>query len=398
MHLDKFLPLGLPLATTVAYAIASEVAAPALAAWIMLAAMVVAWAHLLWQVGSERVQLQRAGDSVQDAALQRYKSLLSELQANAQRELDSLGAEIERVRGLVVQAVKQLGDSFAEIHAESSAQESEVKRIVDQGDESGSMDVRAFAGHAEELMSRLVEVLAEESRQSVLTVERIDDMSNHLDAIFELLEDVKSIADQTNLLALNAAIEAARAGDAGRGFAVVAEEVRSLSERSTNFNDQIRKRVHESREAIAKVRGTVKEMAGRDMEASDDARQRVEKLVSQAHGINNALAGAIGKVSACGEHIGRSVQTAVRSLQFADITTQALSSATGHVQRLRGISAEASAVQSSLPPAGSPPRKDDLANLESARERVEPKREEWKETPHKPVSQVSMESGSVELF
>src|SRR3546814_6363889 len=93
-------------------------------------------------------------------------------------------------------------------------------------------------------------------------------MGKHLDAIFDLLGDVKTIADQTNLLALNAAIEAARAGEAGRGFAVVAEEVRSLSERSTNFNEQIRKLVSVSKDAIAKVRDTVGDMATRDSSVS----------------------------------------------------------------------------------------------------------------------------------
>src|SRR3546814_17672468 len=104
-------------------------------------------------------------------------------------------------------------------------------------------------------MSGLADALGQVSRQSVTTVGQIDEMVKHLDAIFDLLGDVKTIADQTNLLALNAAIDAARAGEAGRGFAVVAEEVRSLSDRSTNFNEKIRKLVSVSKDRYEETRG-----------------------------------------------------------------------------------------------------------------------------------------------
>src|SRR5690606_41765735 len=99
-------------------------------------------------------------------------------------------------------------------------------------------------------MEQLVEALEQVAGQSTTTVQHIDQMAQHLDGIFALLEDVKSIADQTNLLALNAAIEAARAGEAGRGLAVGADEARHLSERATTAHAQLRKLAHRSKDAI----------------------------------------------------------------------------------------------------------------------------------------------------
>lgn len=63
-------------------------------------------------------------------------------------------------------------------------------------------------------------------------------------------ETIKRIASQTNLLALNASIEAARAGQRGKGFVVVAEEVKKLSEQSTEAVSTVEELVTQVKEVF----------------------------------------------------------------------------------------------------------------------------------------------------
>ncbi|MCA1960103.1 MAG: methyl-accepting chemotaxis protein, partial [Desulfomonile sp.] len=78
-------------------------------------------------------------------------------------------------------------------------------------------------------------------------------LSEHSQAIEDIIGSVQDLADQSNLLAVNASIEAARAGDHGRGFAVVAQEIKTLADQSKQATAQVRTILDETRKWVSAV-------------------------------------------------------------------------------------------------------------------------------------------------
>ena len=304
-------------------------------------------------------------------------------------ELPRIHDQIERVKRLIHDAVNQLSRSFNKMHGLSQAQSAVLQKGFQEAsrDEGSARDERPS-----DALERFVDALIQSSQQSVHMANETEKMLGHLQGIFKLLEDARSLAEQTNLLALNASIEAARAGEAGRGFAVVADEVRKLSIRSAEFNEQIRGRVTETSEAVARVQQKVNQMAARDMSETLHEKERITRMISQAEAVKAQLRAAIGELGPIGDELGAAVADAVRSLQFEDISSQSLGLAAESVEHLEALRGE---IRHPAPvrhaPVESHPAKPASPVPAPAVAAAGPR-------PHGPVSQTSMQAGSVELF
>lgn len=290
--------LAAPLAFSLLLVLSLALAWPAPLLWAILLTQVASWAAFAWWQLQQRPPSARSSSQENTRLLREQEQLLAELRNYIGGEVDGTRAEVERARDLIRQAVAGLGGSFDAMMRKSRQQSQAVSRIVDRAGEDGSsgVDVARFAQHASQRMEQLVEALEQVSGQSNVTVSHIDQMAQHLDGIFALLEDVKSIADQTNLLALNAAIEAARAGEAGRGFAVVATEVRTLAQRSADAAKEIKTLIDNSVSSVSAGSSLVRQ-AGSTMEDIITGVQRVTDIMAEISAASQEQSAGIEQVS-----------------------------------------------------------------------------------------------------
>ncbi|WP_138470248.1 ABC transporter substrate-binding protein [Poseidonocella sp. HB161398] len=133
--------------------------------------------------------------------------------------------------------------------------------------------------------------------------------------IVEIVELIDSISFQTNLLALNASIEAARAGDFGRGFSVVAQEVKTLSNHTSEAAQRIKQTAEgmqgaansmtEAVRAIKDANESVSSTTSDTIEAIDRQVAATKDITEGAEASGRQLAQAESRIRAIQEEAGR---------------------------------------------------------------------------------------------
>ncbi|GIA07998.1 Methyl-accepting chemotaxis protein [Vibrio cholerae] len=319
--------------------------------------------------------------SEQQQALSLLEQVLKE---NIQRVAEPL----EKQRLIINSSAETLNNSFFSLQRVSEEQSSVSTQLVDNlmANQGSEFDLMQVLPKTEVIIQQFVQILVDVSEKSISAVHSIHDMSQKLDMVFKLLNQVRSLSEQTNLLALNAAIEAARAGEAGRGFAVVAQEVRNLSIQAANLNTQIETEMKVAQDTVDIANRTVGEMASFDMTQAIESKEKVDYMLRGVQQLNTEIEQEVNKLQRLGQQLTQQVREGTRALQFTDIVYQQGEYALGSITFLQEASGLLKAVQSNS------------RNVQQLIENIEALQERSRNRGGLAANQHSIDEGEVELF
>lgn len=316
-----------------------------LPSWITLLALISIPSSLLYgrTARNRWVSAQSNKMSELRSAIADYENASGEvIEENAQQFIylrESLG----QTHDVIANATARLTGSLTGLQEESGSQREMLKELVEEllvlvkkdDQEQQAAGIKKFTAETEQIILKFVDTVEHLKNAGDQIAGSFSDMHGQVDTASGLLNDINTITSQTDLLALNAAIEAARAGEAGRGFAVVAEEVRSLSQRTSVFSEQIRALLTDIESSLSTVNNSVEMAADTDLSVAEQSKHNIAQMWNEIEALNSRATTQSRSIADISEKIHHLVMEGVVSLQFEDIANQLLQQIcekTGHME------------------------------------------------------------------
>ncbi|ASU23590.1 chemotaxis protein [Vibrio qinghaiensis] len=273
---------------------------------------------------SEQNKAKAKQNKVRDESTLETQQHLQSIAKLFKETLPKVSSPLTMQHSVIEGSVETLNNAFFGLQDISEKQSHVSSTLVNNllANQGSEYDLTTVLPRTEAIIDGFVQILIDISEKSISAVHSIHDMSEKLDMVFKLLNQVRSLSEQTNLLALNAAIEAARAGEAGRGFAVVAQEVRDLSVKARTLNTKIESEINVAQQTVQQANKTVGDMASIDMTHVIESKQNVDHMLRGVQQVNIEIEQEVQKIQELGQELTQQVSNGVRALQFADIVVQ----------------------------------------------------------------------------
>ena len=313
---------------------------------------------------------------------------LAPLATEFQQQFDTARGELTRLKRIISDAIGNAIPGFNKLHALSARQRELASGIAagavhdDRAAAGGGPSISQFVADTTRMLHLFVEGTVEASKNAMGLVDQMDTVKDQVATTLRVVGEIEGISRQTNLLALNATIEAARAGEAGRGFAVVANEVRMLSDRTSQFSQQIRADMDKIDRSVRDAETVIHRMASHDMVGALRNKHQAETAMVEILRVHHGIGRDAAEIDSLSAAMEAAVNEAVVALQFQDMASQLIGHTIIRLDQADRLLGGLAAMDPSI----------SAEELRSCIERVRAA------THHNPVLQAAFASGAVNMF
>ncbi|PWA13115.1 hypothetical protein DCC39_03020 [Pueribacillus theae] len=308
------------------------------------------------QIAKQYEENQRRQEALQTSTkiIGENTSQLTKQSQDNLHSLNEMSAAFQQISSTMQTSTEDINEITTSIEQTSKSIE-EMSQLMNELTNQAKLTDSASA-NGKILVDELIAQTAKFQEMISISANEMNQLVNKIKETTSFSNNIEEIAAQTNLLALNAAIEAARAGEHGKGFVIVADEVKKLSELTSQTASQISNNLIEVNEKTEFNQKQMRDNAAlmlENIKKTEETRKAflaidtgIEKFQSQVEKLN-VQSSAIETAT---ESIEKSVNHFAATIEETTATMEELSAAvqnhtTNNRQSVEGIREIDNAIQ-----------------------------------------------------
>ena len=323
-------------------------------------------------------------NNIDSTLSQSMTSVLRDMQESMSGEVDAIRGQTQQVESLLKDAIASLHEAFGSIHEVSDEQvKTMTAMMMDVVGATEDINIFQKAENASEILTGLVDTLLLSSKNNLRALIGMDGLQSDLQTLAEL--DQKQEVLMVKLC------------ECGKSEQVNVEKMQQLSQQLLDKQYAQTKFTKKTMAHFKKTHQLIDSVASKDMDEVFAAKDKVEKILHHFFQINDLVSSTRVQVNQNNADMRQHLGSAIRALQFEDISSQSLEHTDRHLGRMAGMIAilteglenlEQSDITIEAYIAG-------IAAIHSA---MSAYHQALKLEDSNPVSQESMDEGDIDLF
>jgi|GEM_PF-2435200 len=156
--------------------------------------------------------------------------------------------------------------------------------------------------------------------------DKMDKIGEWVLKVNSIIKDISDISERSKLISINSAIEAAGLGEKGKGFRILSNEIRELNKKTDSLTNEINNIMNEFNEFTKKMLEEWEVESSQMIKNIEHTSEHAQEIMNMLINSYSMVSDSFEKSTNSTERVEESLNKALISLQFQDITRQQIES------------------------------------------------------------------------